>query len=253
MQTRLATAWQAIEVFESGMKHKAPLPFARRFTGLLEELEPRILFSADAAALILSPSDLPAASLDQAVQQMAPSPSIVSASLSGAHAETSEQRVELVLVDSRVPDAKALVGLIEQQSSESGRVLEIHWLSNESSGVDQITQILSGRQDISALHIISHGSDGSLTLGQDTLDSQSLTSRASDLSQWSAALSTDADILLYGCNVAATEVGFSVPERFVSAHGCGCGRQRRCHRSRQFGEVTGASSGAPGRWTPRPF
>ena len=180
---------------------------ARRFAGWLEELEPRILFSADAAGVLLPAMDLPEAGLNQAIHQLAPPQSVASASQNSTATQASETRVELVFVDSRVPDAQALVQLIEQQSLEPGRVLEIHWLSADTDGVDQITQALEGRQDIRALHIISHGSDGSLTLGEGTLDTTTLTSRAADLSLWSAALSGDADILLYGCDVAATEVG----------------------------------------------
>lgn len=58
-----------------------------------------------------------------------------------------------------------------------------------------------------AVHIISHGSPGSIQLGSSHLDYDSLSKNAGVLQQWKDYLSADADILLYGCDVAAGTQG----------------------------------------------
>jgi len=63
------------------------------------------------------------------------------------------------------------------------------------------------RKAIEAIHIISHGSPGSLNLGSETISNQNLNQFSHKIQQWGKALTKNADILLYGCNIAATETG----------------------------------------------
>ena len=82
---------------------------------------------------------------------------------------------------------------------------EIHLLNSSQDGIDQITQFLAGRSDIKAVQIVSHGHDGELQLGN--TDVTDLSAYDHDLQLWSKALSTDADILLYGCDLAQSNTG----------------------------------------------
>lgn len=108
-------------------------------------------------------------------------------------------RRSIVFVDIRVPDyEKLLVGI------EPGT--EIVILDSQQDGVTQISNHLQGKQ-YSALHILSHGSAGSLQIGNGYLGIANLSSYQSQLQQWKDALTEDADILLYGCDVAAEDVG----------------------------------------------
>ncbi|BAS54198.1 GLUG domain-containing protein [Leptolyngbya boryana NIES-2135] len=84
---------------------------------------------------------------------------------------------------------------------------EIYVLDPIKDAVSQITDILLERTSISAVHILSHGSSGGLTLGQNWLDSNALEQYADQFRSWSKALTQDADILLYGCEVAQGEIG----------------------------------------------
>ncbi|MBK7006204.1 MAG: DUF4347 domain-containing protein [Burkholderiales bacterium] len=68
--------------------------------------------------------------------------------------------------------------------------------------MSQIAAHLQGRTDIDALHLISHGSQGTLYLGSTVLDSGNLASYTSQLANIGSALTNAGDILLYGCNVA---------------------------------------------------
>ena len=71
----------------------------------------------------------------------------------------------------------------------------------------QITSTLLGRSGISSLQIVSHGQAGELDFGSDRLNLGNVSSYAAQLQSWSQALTDDADILLYGCNVASGELG----------------------------------------------
>jgi Domain of unknown function (DUF4347)/Bacterial Ig domain len=74
-------------------------------------------------------------------------------------------------------------------------------------GLDRITQILSGLRDVASVQIVSHGRSGGLQLGASWLDLQGLPGAIGQLKTWGDALTADADILLYGCNVAQGELG----------------------------------------------
>jgi hypothetical protein len=47
-------------------------------------------------------------------------------------------------------------------------------LNENSSAIDQITNALADQKDIEAVHIVSHGSEGSLKLGADVLNENNL-------------------------------------------------------------------------------
>jgi len=80
-------------------------------------------------------------------------------------------------------------------------------LDTERSGIAQITETLAHSQDITEIHLLSHGSPGSLYLGSDILNRENLEKYRSQLQKWGKFLTKNADILLYGCQVAATETG----------------------------------------------
>lgn len=109
---------------------------------------------------------------------------------------------EIIFIDPTVEDYQSLIAGIEQDT-------KVVILDRMKDGVSQITENLqSGKYK--AVHIVSHGSEGSLQLGSKQLNSGNLDIYKSQLQQWANFLTDDADILLYGCDVAAgkTGVGF---------------------------------------------
>ena len=82
--------------------------------------------------------------------------------------------------------------------------------------VSRITELLEGRDDLSALHIVSHGDSGRIQLGSSQLDAAALDAHASEIAGWSDALTLDADMLFYGCDLAADEHGKSFVESIAS-------------------------------------
>ncbi|MEZ2322314.1 MAG: DUF4347 domain-containing protein, partial [Microcoleus sp.] len=87
------------------------------------------------------------------------------------------------------------------------------------SAIDQITQALANQKDIEALHILSHGSPASVNLSAETLNNSNLEKFSTQLQQWGKALTQNADILLYGCEVAKGETGQNFLKRLSEITG----------------------------------
>jgi hypothetical protein len=102
-----------------------------------------------------------------------------------------------------------MVGVADYQTLIAGVTsgTEVHVLDSSQDAVTQITNTLLGRTGISSLHIVSHGEAGGLNFGSGRLNLSDLPEYAAQLQNWGKALTDDADILLYGCNVAQGELG----------------------------------------------
>ena len=57
------------------------------------------------------------------------------------------------------------------------------------------------------MHVISHGGPGHLQLGSSVVDAVALREAADGFEVWRRALTEDADLLVYGCDVAAGDGG----------------------------------------------
>ncbi|MFS8970991.1 DUF4347 domain-containing protein [Synechococcus sp. 'PEA 65AY6A-5F PE A'] len=116
-----------------------------------------------------------------------------------ASRETSLQHPkqdELVFIDQALPDLAILLAGIRPGA-------EVVLLDPNRDGIEQITEALRGRKGIKTLHILSHGQAGSLSLGRRVLNRENLPEYADLLAKWKSSLADDADILIYGCEVAA--------------------------------------------------
>ncbi|MEN9905673.1 MAG: hypothetical protein RLZZ555_2238, partial [Pseudomonadota bacterium] len=96
---------------------------------------------------------------------------------------------------------------------------EFHLLSSSGNALAQMATLLGGHSGLAAIHLISHGSAGSLNLGTTTLDSTTLPRHAGELAAIGAALGVDGDLLLYGCDVAAGDAGASFIQALAQATG----------------------------------
>ena len=75
--------------------------------------------------------------------------------------------------------------------------------------IEQITTALDGLTDVEVVRVISHGSDGKLWFGGQTLDASALNACSARVAGWGRCLAADGEILLYGCRVAETHQGRS--------------------------------------------
>ncbi|MBE9155745.1 DUF4347 domain-containing protein [Nodosilinea sp. LEGE 06152] len=100
----------------------------------------------------------------------------------------------IVFVDDSIADADTLL-----KGLNPG--LDVVFLDSAQDGIDQITEALRSRSGLDSIHLLSHGEAGGLTLGATALNTNTLDSYGSQLSQWGRSLNSGADLLLYGCNV----------------------------------------------------
>ncbi|MBL4827165.1 MAG: DUF4347 domain-containing protein [Spongiibacteraceae bacterium] len=117
-----------------------------------------------------------------------------------------------------------LAELVEQSISRQielneGSEIKIFIINSELDGLEQISSILDQYQDVSAVHILSHGSSAGLRLGNSQLNSQNLKQNSAKLKAWGQSLTEDGDILLYGCDVANGELGMDFIDNLASYTG----------------------------------
>ncbi|MES9903881.1 MAG: DUF4347 domain-containing protein, partial [Sedimenticola sp.] len=181
---------------------------------LLRALEPRIMLDAAALATGLDlADDGDSGAADQAPTvdgDSSESSDLLLESLAQYEAPTNHRSV--VFID---PLVEGQTGLLEDIGATSDVVV----LRANQDGVSQIAEYLEGRRDVEAIHIISHGGDGELKLGDGQLNSETLETYRESLTAIGNALSADADILLYGCDVAASQRGLDFIGALAEATG----------------------------------
>ncbi len=106
----------------------------------------------------------------------------------------------IAVIDSSIDNYRTLVEAAEAQQ------MEIILISGEE-GLDALAEQLEDRSDIDSLQIFSHGTQGTIYLGEDVLTSNTLSEHRSALEIIKGSLTEDGDILLYGCSVAESDKG----------------------------------------------
>ena len=147
----------------------------------LNGMEPRLMLAADAGVVV----DAVAAEVAQP-------------------ASDSQQRTvstNIVFIDQSLEDVDVLKAAV---SAESEVVL-----LDDRDAISQITEVLRTRSEVQQISLVSHGSDGQLLIGDSTIDQELIESRAQEIRTWQNALAPDADLLIFGCNVAAGTAGQS--------------------------------------------
>jgi hypothetical protein len=106
---------------------------------------------------------------------------------------------QIIFVDSSVQNYQSLI--------KDADATQIVILDDKRSGIKQITNALANQKDLTAVHILSHGSEGSVKLGSDLLNENDLAQFSTQIKQWGNAITENGDILLYGCDVAKGKDG----------------------------------------------
>ncbi|TWU08136.1 LamG-like jellyroll fold domain-containing protein [Stieleria varia] len=111
----------------------------------------------------------------------------------------------VIFVDGGVEDADALINDLREGTVNS------QWLivrvDGERDGIVQITETLAGLSGVDAVHLVSHGDGEGLQVGNTRLSLDSLAGYSGDIASWANALDADADLLIYGCDLASSESG----------------------------------------------
>ena len=180
-------------------------------------LEPRIVFDAAAGAT----AD---AAVEQVAEQQAADAMSGVAEANEAR-ESEEQRAladdvvppserfEVVFVDASVENLRELLGEIDPAA-------EVVMIDPSSDGVEQMADALQGREDVDAVHVLTHGSAGELRLGNAVLTTNSISGEfADELAAIGSVLTDDGDILIYGCNFGEGENGALAAAALAEATG----------------------------------
>ncbi len=140
--------------------------------------------------------------LSQTVLETTPQSPAIALAAAPLNAPTVGQRASsaIVFIDAGVGHYQDLVAGVQPGA-------EVYVLDPMQDAVSQITQTLLGKTGVSSLQIVSHGEAGSLQLGSSALNLTTIRSYADQFQAWGQALTADADILLYGCDVAADPAG----------------------------------------------
>jgi hypothetical protein len=161
---------------------------------ILEELEPRRLFSGGIEGLVPNGAEYLTGPIFRDLD--------VNKSLDEADNETTaqaEQRSrEIVFIDASIENYQQFVDDVKNNTDDN-RNIEVVVLDRDKSGIEQISSFLQDQQNVDAVHIISHGSDGSVQLGDTTLNADSLQKNSTQIALWANAFTDSGDILFYGC------------------------------------------------------
>ncbi len=106
-----------------------------------------------------------------------------------------------------VPASIELPLINDDAQTGSASQVQVFVLDSNRDGLTQITEVLAQYENVAAVNVLSHGAAGYLRLGNASINNASLNSYQNQLRQWGEALSENADVLLYGCDVADGQAG----------------------------------------------
>jgi hypothetical protein len=177
-----------------------------------EAVEPRVLFSATAMEPVAAEAhhEVPAAQEEmilgavqaqEAAVEATPEDEIVTGLNHRAADLEGTERKELVFVSGGLFDDAYL-------TQHLAPAYEVHVIEPGTDGIRQIAAVLEGREGINAIHLVSHGEEGQLFLGDSVLDVNSMEGEHGEwLRQIGLSLADEADILIYGCEFGGGEEG----------------------------------------------
>ncbi len=113
---------------------------------------------------------------------------------------------DLIVIDARVAKIDQLIADLKAADTGDHHV-EFLTLDRDENAIEQITARLESLQHVGSIQIYSHGNDGQLVLGKSVIDASNIASFANAFSSWKHLVQQGADLLIYSCNVAATDRG----------------------------------------------
>ena len=129
-----------------------------------------------------------------------------------ASSNPQNQPVSLVFVDTSVEDYQTLARQLPQNA-------EVIYLTPGENGLAQISSHLGNRPALDEIHLISHGREGEIQLGNLWLTSENVPTYQASLQKLGNALRPGGDILIYGCNVSAGPTGAEFLQSLASVTG----------------------------------
>ncbi|WP_218585602.1 DUF4347 domain-containing protein [Pseudomonas sp. Marseille-P9899] len=181
---------------------------------LLMALEPRIMFDASVgvvaqdAAQATSEPTADSTSKDTA----SAAASADTRSTQGTQGSQASQRQEVVFVDGQIGNVQQLLTGLSSNA-------EIVVLDPTKDGLQQMADYLQGREGLDAVHLLSHGADGTVQVGNVWLASSNLSEHRAALESIGSALKADGDLMIYGCRVGDSSTGQTFIDQLAAITG----------------------------------
>ena len=117
----------------------------------------------------------------------------------------NDGKKEVAFVDTSVADYQSLIDTLRPG-------VEVALIGGGDAGLTQMAQWALTHSGYDAIHLISHGGEGEVRIGTDSLTTTTVseTVRQAELATIGAALTPDGDLLIYGCDVAQGTDGQSL-------------------------------------------
>ncbi|WP_052028791.1 DUF4347 domain-containing protein [Rhodopirellula baltica] len=205
---------------QQSVRARRPVALGKRLPKI-GTLEPMVLFSAtpiDPAMMDASAGEGAANAtvmeipLDSEAESQQ---STTASSVQNPDQHSASVASEIIIIDALTPDLEALLEDLRLHREGS----EVIVLDANRDGVTQITEILESRTNVRALQIISHSEHASVRLGNLWLGAENLDAYAGDIASWQHALTSDADILFYGCDLATDANGRTLVDSIAALTG----------------------------------
>jgi len=116
------------------------------------------------------------------------------------------RKKQIVFIDTQITDHESLISSFDKNT-------KVILINGNEDGFKKIEQTLEGEKNYSAIHIIGHGSAGQILFGNALLTNDNIENYNSTLKNIGQTLTSNGDILFYGCNIAANEKGENLIKR----------------------------------------
>ncbi|MBF0326422.1 MAG: tandem-95 repeat protein [Alphaproteobacteria bacterium] len=172
-------------------------------------LEPRIMFDGAAMADIVHHAAETSDSVAETHDDV-PAPVTVRE----ADPALNQGRKDVAFIDTGVADYQSLVDGVRAG-------VEVVLIDAGQGGLDQMAQWAETHSGYESIHVLSHGSEGALSLGAESVTAARLAESGiqADLAALGRALTADGDLLIYGCSVGGDDAGRIFLDRMAQLTG----------------------------------
>jgi hypothetical protein len=118
---------------------------------------------------------------------------------------------EVAFINCTVKDAQSIIDGLDDD-------IDIVML-DQMDAFDQIEQYLSEHSDIESIRIFTHGNEGYFKIGIANVNNEYIQNHADQFNYWGDSLSQDADIMIYGCDLAASTEGQTLVQSLATLTG----------------------------------
>lgn len=139
----------------------------------------------------------------------------VSAASQGETVTGDRNEVVIVFVDAAVENLESVLADVTGNSNGA----EVFVLDSDRDGIEVISEVLKSKTDVGQVHLVTHADGDSVRLGNVLLNNRTIHGFAGQIATWGSSLTSDADVVFYGCDLAASSSGQELIESVAALTG----------------------------------